>query len=210
MAALRGQHPPRLLLGPDLGDVGGAVRHHPQEHAGQPEREHAERIEHDRLLELRHPPRGQAEDRDVRERDRRQRDEGVAEEVERRHALARQERRRRRRGEQRLRRAPEAAHARRDHRERHHAEGQEEHGLERVHPGRAAHAAEEHVAHHDQRHDRPAEPIGHAAAADRLQRRSPAHHADDDVGHEQGGLHGEDRGADVAASPSGRGRAAPA
>ena len=33
----------------------------------------------------------------------------------------------------------------------------------RVDPGGAAHAAEEDVAHHHQRHQRAAEPVGHAA-----------------------------------------------
>ena len=90
----------------------------------------------------------------------------------------------------------------RDHEERDRPEDEEERGLHRVDPRRAAHAAEEHVPHHDQRHDRAAEPVRHDPAADGLERRAAALHGDDDVGHQQRGLHDEDDRADVAALPA--------
>ena len=149
----------RLELARDARNVAHRVGGDAEKHARQPDRQDAERIEDDRALELRHPPRGQAEDRDVGKGDRRQRDERVAEKDERRESLARQERRRGRRGEQRLHRSRKPAHAAPDDDERDGAERQEEHRLKRVDPRRAAHAAEEDVAHHDQRDDRAAEPV---------------------------------------------------
>ena len=104
--------------------------------------------------------------------------------------------------EQRFDRRRKAAHAAADHDQRDRAERQEQHRLKGVDPGRAAHAAEEHVAHDDQRDDRAAEPVRNEAAGDRAQRGAAAHHADDDVGHEQRRLHGEDHRADVPALPA--------
>ncbi len=65
-----------------------------EKHRRQPDQQHADRIEHDGLPEMRHVARRQAEDADVRKRDRRERNERVAEEIQRRDALARQQRRR--------------------------------------------------------------------------------------------------------------------
>ena len=89
-----------------------------------------------------------------------------------------------------------------DHRHRDRAEEQEQHGLEGVHPGRAAHPAEEDVAHDDGRDDRAADPVRHEPVADGRERRAAADDRDDDVGHEQAGLHDEDHRADVAALPA--------
>ena len=79
---------------------------------------------------------------------------------------------------------------------------QEQHRLQRVDPGRAAHPAEEHVAHDHERDDGAAEPERHEAAADGRERRAAAHHGDDDVRHQQHGLHREDQRADVPALPA--------
>ena len=49
---------------------------------------------------------------------------------------------------------------------------------------------------------RAAEPVRNEPAGDAAQRRAATHHADDDVGHEQRRLHGEDHRADVAALPA--------
>ena len=113
--------------------------------------------------------RRQAEDADVRKGDRRQRDEGVAEEVQRRDALARQQRRR-----SKARRASIPPPARNPPMPRPITttamapNDEEEDRLKRVDPRGAAHAAEEHVAHHHERHDRAAEPERHQSTADAL------------------------------------------
>ena len=151
---------------------------------------------------MREPARRQAEDADVRKRNRRQRDERVAEEIAGRHALAREQRRGGRRRQHRLDGVAESAHADRDRRNRDRAERQEQNRLEGVHPRGAAHPAEEHVAHDDERDDGAAEPVRHAAAADRGERRAASHDRNDDVRHEQHRLHREDHRADVSAFPA--------
>ena len=192
---------PRLELGFDRRHFPGGVGREPQEHRRQPDRQHAQRIQDHRLPEVLEPASRQAEDADVRKGNRGERDERVAEKVQRRETLARQERRRRRRSGERLHRGAEPAHPGADDDDRDGPEDQEQHRLQGIDPRRAAHPAEEDVAHHDQRHDRAAQPERDDAAAHRGERRAAAHHRDDDVRHEQHRLHGEDHRADVAAFP---------
>ena len=151
---------------------------------------------------MREPLRGQTEDRNVREGDGGEGDEGVAEEIPRRDPLATQQRRRHGVREHGLHRLAEAAHARGDHRHGDRAKQQEQRGLERVDQRGAAHAAEEDVAHDDERDHGAAEPVGHKAIADGAERGAAAHDGDDDVGDEQDGMHDEDHRADVAALPA--------
>ena len=192
----------RLELARDPRNIPHRIGSDPEKHARQPDRQDAEWIEHDGALELRHPPRSQAEDRDVGKGDRRQRDERVAEKDERRESLARQERRSCRRIEQRLDRSRKPAHPPPDDDERNGTEREKEHRLKRVDPGRASHSAEEDVAHHDESHDCAAEPVGQEPTSDRPKRSSAAHHADDDVGDQQRRLHYENHRADMPALPS--------
>ena len=60
-------------------------------------------------------------------------------------------------------------------------EQQKQNRLKRIHPRCSAHSTKEHIAHHDQRHNRAAHPIRNPPAADRVHRRAAAHHADDNV-----------------------------
>ena len=114
----------------------------------------------------------------------------------------REERRGRRIVEQPGHQRRKAAHAAADDDERHGAEREEQDGLKGVDPGGAAHAAEEHIAHDHQGDQRAANRIRDQTAGDRPQGGAAAHHADDDVGHEQRRLHDEDGRADVAAFPA--------
>ena len=71
---------PRLELRFDGRHVPRRIGCHAEKDRRQPDGDHAERIQDDRLLEMAETPRREAEDADVRKRDRRQRDERVAEE----------------------------------------------------------------------------------------------------------------------------------
>jgi hypothetical protein len=57
--------------------------------------------------------------------------------------------------------------------------------LKGVDPGRAAHAAEENVAHNHEGHDCAAKPKRDKPAANRIKSRPAAHNANDDVGNQQ-------------------------
>ena len=192
---------PRVELRRDRRHVPRGVGRHAQKHRRQPDEQHANGVQDDGLLEVPEALRRHAEDADVRERDRRERNERVAEEIQHRHPLAAEQRRRGRRGEQRLHRAAETAHAAADHDDCNRAEQKKERGLERVDPRGAAHAAEEDVAHDDERDDGAAQPIRHQPAADSRERGAAAHDRDDDVGNEQHRLDDEDQRADVRAFP---------
>src|SRR6185369_7401624 len=91
VATLRSQYTTRFLLFADLRNFCDAIGHDAEEHARQPDREYAQRIEDHGLLKLRHLARRQTEDQDVWKRDRRQRDERVAEKVIRRDPFAREQ-----------------------------------------------------------------------------------------------------------------------
>src|SRR5439155_11046593 len=65
-----GKRGPRLELGADGGNGGGAVRDDAEKNRRQPDEQHAQRVEDDRLAEVSDPSRRQAEDADVRKRDR--------------------------------------------------------------------------------------------------------------------------------------------
>ena len=95
----------------------------------------------------------------------------------------------------------EPADARADHDEGNGAERQEQQGLKRVHPRRAAHPAEKHVAITTSATTRP-RTSRDRAAADGAKSGSAADHADDDVRNQQRRLHREDERADVPAFPA--------
>jgi hypothetical protein len=99
-------------------------------------------------------------------------------------------------------RGAKAAHADADYDQRDRAETQEQYSLESVDPGRAAHAAEEHVAHHYECDNRATEPERNEPVADRVERGATAHNANDDVRHQQDCLDHEDHRADVTAFPA--------
>src|SRR6476660_1238809 len=177
--ALSRQHSSRFLFLPDLRNI-NTIRHHTKKHARQPDRQYANRIEDDGLLELGHLARGQTENQDVWKSDGRERDKRVTEEVVRRKAFTR-EQRRHRRVLNSFRSGAETSHAYTDHDQRDCAEEQKKHRLKSIDPRRAAHAAKEHVAHYHHRDNRAAKPVRNYSVADRIERGATAHDADDDV-----------------------------
>ena len=81
-------------------------------------------------------------------------------------------------------------------------EEQEQQRLEDVHPDRSAHATEEDVGGHDQRHHRAAQRVGHKPVADVSQHPSAAHDADNHVGHQHHHTQRKDDRADGGALPA--------
>ncbi len=203
LSALRGQRAAGIELGLDGRDIArGLIGNHAKKNAGQPNGHDAQRVEDDGFAELRHLARGETEDGDVREDNGGKRNEGVAQEERGRKAFAGEQRGEGGRFLHGANGGGKSAHAAADDDEGDHAEGEEQDGLETIDPCGAAHASEENVAHHHQRDERATHPEGHDAAADDLERGAAADDSDDDVRHEQRGLHGKDERADVAAFPA--------
>ena len=103
---------------------------------------------------------------------------------------------------QSLRCTAKASQTNADDRQRDGAEAEEEYRLKCVYPCGAAHTAKEHIAHHYEGNDCAAKPERHEATADRGERCAAAHDSDDDVRHEQDGLHHEDHCSDVTTFPT--------
>ena len=171
-------------------------------HAGQPDEQNADGIPDHGAFERRDLFRCEAHDGHVGKHHRRERDKGVAEELLRRDARATQEGR-----VFRVRCdfghdlvvAPEVP---RDEVESDRAETKEEHGLQRIYPCHAAHAAKENVEHNNDGDDRAAEPVRHPSIAETIEGVAAAHHADDDIRDHHQRSDGKDEGADAIALPA--------
>src|SRR6185503_480698 len=79
---LSSKHAAGLLLGANLRHVLDVICHYAQKHTGKPNGQNAQRIKDYGFLEVAHLLRRQGEDENVWKRDRRKRDERIAEKVE--------------------------------------------------------------------------------------------------------------------------------
>jgi len=127
---------------------------------------------------------------DVREHSDRQRDRDVGQQLQRPNFVPSHQKLRTLLGDPRQ-RGLEPAELPHDPDEGNPAQNHEHQRLKRVDPGGATQPAVAHVGQHDGTHGQASQPLGQAALGDLAQRHPPAHHADQQVGHDERDQHDE-------------------